>query len=234
MLIHINREFKFFLFSLYIQYGVLKMGSYLKRVITNNSSNHLIFQLTEEEIMATKEFLKEDIGNYLDICIDFDDINKLDQSTLEYDKDYTYEIYLLYKIFSNKRVEKYISNSLKVTLDDAKAYLFNGQEPQYPIMIGNYDLEKIKRKIRDDNLELRLHFMVDNINNEIELQEQINALIEKRNISIFCYSQRDSLITYQIANSYYIIEFGQDYNIYNARSSKKGQTLKKELKKFPK
>jgi len=56
-------------------------------------------------------------------------------------------------------------------------------------MIGNYDLEKIKRKIRDDNLELRLHFMVDNINNEIELQEQINALIEKRNISIFCYSQ---------------------------------------------
>ena len=84
--------------------------------------------------------------------------------------------------------------------------------------MGNYDLEEIKRKVRNDNIELRLHFMVDGINNEMELQEQINALIEKRNISIFCYSQKDSLITYQISNSYYVIELGHDYSEYNAKS----------------
>lgn len=90
-------------------------------------------------------------------------------------------------------------------------------------------MEEINRKIRKDNLELRLHFMVDNLESEKGLQERINDIIGKRVINVSCYTQKDSLITDSICNDYHIIEYCHDYNAPNIIEYR--NTYKKVLKK---
>lgn len=207
------------------------MEEYLKRLLSK--ANHsLLFELTKEELDKIELLLDNPSDKYIDICINFNDLDKI-LPLIENNRDSgylhdIYRVYLFYSILSNKKLDKYLSNSIKKKLSFAEEYLFNSKGLDTYISLDNYDLEGINRKIRNDNLELRLHFMVDNLKNEKGLQEHINEIIGNRVINVSCYTQEDSLITDSIFNDYHIIEYCHDYNTPNINEYR--NTYKKVLK----
>ena len=181
------------------------MFDILKMHLSNNGyDNHIYFCLTENEINELKLLLNEDYG-YIDLVIDFDDLNKLDKliNSVPEDSDktlmirYIYSQYIIYKIVS--QIEINDEYNMIGSIEEKKESIFSGDFELFKnskitlFMIIERELEKLAK---NKNTRARIHFLLDGVNNKI-LQQVINDFFYLRSpICFMGYTSKDSLLHY--------------------------------------
>ncbi len=169
----------------------------LKDLMENHNEGNIIYKCADlEEYNKVPELLKKDYG-YLDILLDFKDLDRIKpllSTSEDFERDFVYLDYINYNIL--KKADAHVDDfdidkyGESIYTEDADIYLSSNYVVDFKVEVT----EALKRKALTKNGTARIHFMLDNFNDDA-LQKNINNLfITQKGIVMLGYTAKPFIL----------------------------------------